>query len=70
MHLEAPAYAREVDNLVGWNIDKISPSMKGSMNLTTKLEAQQMDLQSLTDGINAKRAASRFWACFLHFYMV
>jgi hypothetical protein len=70
LHLEAPAYAWEVDNLVGWNIDKISPSMKGSVNLATKLEAQQMDPQSLPDGINSNRAPAIFSACFLRFYMV
>ena len=70
MQIEAPAYAREVDNLVGWNIDKINRSMKGSVNLAAKLEARRGDPQSLTDGINTNRAASRFFGMFFALLLV
>jgi DNA invertase Pin-like site-specific DNA recombinase len=60
---EAPAYSRQGDSPVVWNLDRIGRSMKGHVNLATNLKARQVDLRLLTGDIDTKTAAGRF---FLH----
>lgn len=58
---EALAYAREGDSLVVWKLDRLGRSMKGLVDLAADLEARKVDLRSLTDGIDTKTAAGRFF---------
>ncbi len=58
---EALAYARTGDSLVVWKLDRLGRSMKGLVDLAAALEARKIDLRSLTDGIDTKGAAGRFF---------
>lgn len=58
---EALAYAREGDSLVVWKLDRLGRSMKGLVDLAADLTARKVDLRSLTDGIDTKSAAGRFF---------
>lgn len=58
---EALAYAREGDSLVVWKLDRLGRSMKGLVDLAADLAARKVDLRSLTDGIDTKGAAGRFF---------
>lgn len=58
---EALAYAREGDSLVVWKLDRLGRSMKGLVDLAATLEARKVDLRSLTDGIDTRSAAGRFF---------
>lgn len=58
---EALAYAREGDSLVVWKLDRLGRSMKGLVDLAADLEVRKVDLRSLTDGIDTKTAAGRFF---------
>lgn len=59
--LEALDYAREGDSLVVWKLDRLGRSMKGLVDLAAALDARQVDLRSLTDGIDTKGTAGRFF---------
>jgi DNA invertase Pin-like site-specific DNA recombinase len=58
---EALAYAREGDCLVVWKLDRLGRSMKGLVDLAATLEARKIDLRSLTEGIDTRTAAGRFF---------
>lgn len=58
---EALLYAREGDTLVVWKMDRLGRSMKGLVDLAAELEERNVDLRSLTDGIDTKTAAGRFF---------
>src|SRR4051812_987172 len=58
---EALAYARAGDSLVVWKLDRLGRSMKGLVDLAAALEARKIELRSLTDGIDTKGAAGRFF---------
>lgn len=58
---EALAYARQGDCLVVWKLDRLGRSMKGLVDLAADLESRKVDLRSLTDGIDTKTAAGRFF---------
>lgn len=58
---DALAYAREGDTLVVWKMDRLGRAMKGLVDLAAELEARKVDLRSLTDGIDTKTAAGRFF---------
>jgi len=58
---EVLAYAREGDSLVVWKLDRLGRSMKGLVDLAATLEARKVDLRSLTDGIDTRSAAGRFF---------
>lgn len=58
---EAIAYARAGDSLVVWKLDRLGRSMKGLVDLAASLEAKKVDLRSVTDGIDTKGAAGRFF---------
>lgn len=59
--IEALAFAREGDSLVVWKLDRLGRSMKGLVDLAAALEGRKIDLRSLTDGIDTKGAAGRFF---------
>ncbi len=59
--VEALAFAREGDTLVVWKLDRLGRSMKGLVDLAADLDARQVDLRSLTDGIDTKGTAGRFF---------
>lgn len=58
---EALVYAREGDCLVVWKLDRLGRSMKGLVDLAADLEARKIDLRSLTEGIDTRTAAGRFF---------
>lgn len=58
---EAMAFAREGDSLVVWKLDRLGRSMKGLVDLAAALEGRKIDLRSLTDGIDTRGAAGRFF---------
>lgn len=58
---DALSYARDGDTLVVWKMDRLGRSMKGLVDLAAELEARKVDLRSLTDGIDTKTAAGRFF---------
>lgn len=58
---EALAFMRAGDSLVVWKLDRLGRSMKGLVDLAATLENRQVDLRSLTDGIDTKGAAGRFF---------
>jgi DNA invertase Pin-like site-specific DNA recombinase len=58
---EALAFVREGDSLVVWKLDRLGRSMKGLVDLAAALGAAKVDLRSLTDGIDTKGAAGRFF---------
>lgn len=58
---EALAYARRGDSLVVWKLDRLGRSMKGLVDLAAELEGRGIELRSLTDGIDTRTAAGRFF---------
>lgn len=58
---EALAFAREGDSLVVWKLDRLGRSMKGLVDLAVALEGRKINLRSLTDGIDTRGAAGRFF---------
>lgn len=58
---EALAYARQGDTLVVWKLDRLGRSMKGLIDLAADLDQRKVDLRSLTDGIDTKGTAGRFF---------
>ncbi|MGO4801007.1 recombinase family protein [Pseudomonas sp. W22_MBD1_FP4] len=49
------------DTLVVWKLDRLGRSMKGLIDLAATLERRKIDLRSLTDGIDTKYPAGRFF---------
>jgi DNA invertase Pin-like site-specific DNA recombinase len=58
---EALAHLREADTLVVWKLDRLGRSVKGLVDLVHDLETQKVHFQSLTDGIDTKTPADRFF---------
>jgi DNA invertase Pin-like site-specific DNA recombinase len=58
---EALAYARAGDSLVVWKLDRLGRSMKGLVDLAADLEGRGIELRSLTDGIDTRTPAGRFF---------
>ncbi len=58
---EALAYAREGDHLVVWKLDRLGRTMKGLVDLAAELEGRAVELRSLTDGIDTRTPAGRFF---------
>ncbi|CAE6824155.1 DNA-invertase hin [Paraburkholderia aspalathi] len=58
---EALAYARAGDSLVVWKLDRLGRSVKGLVDMAATLAERKVDLRSLTDGIDTKGAAGRFF---------
>ena len=58
---EALSHLRETDTLVVWKLDRLGRSVKGLVDLVTNLENQQVHFKSLTDSIDTKTPAGRFF---------
>jgi DNA invertase Pin-like site-specific DNA recombinase len=52
---------READTLVVWKLDHLGRSVKGLVDLVNELEAQKVHFQSITDGVDTKTPAGRFF---------
>ncbi|HEV2679546.1 MAG TPA: recombinase family protein [Rhodanobacter sp.] len=58
---DALAFARPGDCLVVWKLDRLGRSVKGLVDMAAQLAERKVDLRSLTDGIDTKGAAGRFF---------
>ncbi|WP_062059586.1 recombinase family protein [Cellvibrio sp. OA-2007] len=58
---DALAFARPGDALCVWKLDRLSRSVKQLVDLSAALERREIDLKSITDGIDTKGAAGRFF---------
>jgi DNA invertase Pin-like site-specific DNA recombinase len=58
---EALSHLRENDALVVWKLDRLGRTVRGLVDLVGELEARRVHFQSLTDGINTKTSAGRFF---------
>ena len=58
---QALDFAREGDTVVVWKLDRLGRSMKGLVDLAADLERRQVELRSITDGIDTRGAAGRFF---------
>jgi len=58
---EALCQLREADTLVVWKLDRLGRSVKGLVDLVNELETQKVHFQSITDGIDTKTPAGRFF---------
>src|SRR6201987_1393087 len=58
---EALSHLREADSLVVWKLDRLGRSVKGLVDLVYELEAREVHFQSITDGVDTKTPAGRFF---------
>jgi DNA invertase Pin-like site-specific DNA recombinase len=58
---EALSQLRQADTLVVWKLDRLGRSVKGLVDLVNELETQKVHFQSITDGIDTKTPAGRFF---------
>jgi DNA invertase Pin-like site-specific DNA recombinase len=58
---EALSHLRETDTLVVWKLDRLGRSVKGLVDLVMSLGNQQVHFKSLTDSIDTKTPAGRFF---------
>ena len=58
---EALSHLREDDTLVVWKLDRLGRSVKGLVDLVNELEARKVHFQSITDGVDTKTPAGRFF---------
>jgi DNA invertase Pin-like site-specific DNA recombinase len=58
---EALPHLREADTLVVWELDRLGRSVKGLVDLVNELETQKVHFQSITDGVDTKTPARRFF---------
>jgi len=58
---EALSHLREADTLVVWKLDRLGRSVKGLVDLVLDLESQHVHFRSLTDNIDTKTPAGRFF---------
>jgi DNA invertase Pin-like site-specific DNA recombinase len=58
---EALSHLREADSLVVWKLDRLGRSVKGLVDLVNELEAREVHFQSITDGVDTKTPAGRFF---------
>lgn len=58
---DALSHAREGDTLAVWKLDRLGRSVKGLVDLVAALEQRQVHFKSLTDGIDTKTPAGRFF---------
>lgn len=54
-------FAREGDSIVVWKLDRLGRTMKGLVDLAAELEKRKIDLRSITDGIDTRGSAGRFF---------
>jgi DNA invertase Pin-like site-specific DNA recombinase len=58
---EALSHLCEADTLVVWKLDRLGRSVKGLVDLVNGLEARKVHFQSITDGVDTKTPAGRFF---------
>lgn len=58
---DALSHLREQDTLAVWKLDRLGRSVKGLVDLVTALEGRDVHFQSLTEGIDTRTAAGRFF---------
>ncbi len=58
---DALSHLREGDTLVVWKLDRLGRSVKGLVDLVLELESQHVHFRSLTDSIDTKTPAGRFF---------
>jgi len=58
---EALSHLREADTLVVWKLDRLGRSVKGLVDLVNELEARKVHFLSITDGLDTKTPAGRFF---------
>ena len=58
---EALSHLRENDAPVVWKLDRLGRTVRGLVDLVGELEHRGVHFQSLTDGINTKTPAGRFF---------
>jgi DNA invertase Pin-like site-specific DNA recombinase len=58
---DALSHLRAGDTLVVWKLDRLGRSVKGLVDLVNALEAREVHFRSLTDGIDTKTPAGRFF---------
>jgi len=58
---DALSHLRAGDTLVVWKLDRLGRSVKGLVDLVNALEARDVHFRSLTDGIDTKTPAGRFF---------
>ena len=58
---ETLSHLRETDTLVVWKLDRLGPSVKGLVDLVSELQERHVHFKSLTDGIDTKTPAGRFF---------
>jgi DNA invertase Pin-like site-specific DNA recombinase len=58
---EALSHLREADTLVVCKLDRLGRSVKGLEDLVNELEAHKVHFQSITDGVDTKTPAGRFF---------
>src|SRR5260370_37748802 len=51
----------ETDTLVVWKLDRLGRSVKGLVDLVNELQERHVHFKSLTDGIDRKTPAGRFF---------
>jgi hypothetical protein len=57
----ALSHLHEADALVVWKLDRLGRSVKGLVDLVNELEAREVHFQSITDGLDTKTPAGRFF---------
>jgi DNA invertase Pin-like site-specific DNA recombinase len=58
---DALSHLRAGDTLVVWKLDRLGRSVKGLVDLVNALESRDVHFRSLTDGIDTKTPAGRFF---------
>ena len=58
---ETLSHLRETDTLVVWKLDRLGRSVKGLVDLVNELQERHVHFKSLTDGIDTKTPAGRFF---------
>src|SRR3981081_939075 len=58
---DALSHLRQGDSLVVWKLDRLGRSVKGLGDLVGEFETRQVHFRSLTDGIDTKTPAGRFF---------
>lgn len=59
--VEALNFLREGDTLVVWKLDRLGRTFRGLIELAATLESRNIDLKSVTDGIDTKTVGGRFF---------
>src|ERR1700756_2547356 len=58
---DALSHLRKGDSLVVWKLDRLGRSVKGLVDLVAEFETRQIHFRSLTDEIDTKTPAGRFF---------